>query len=172
MFDPFSWSAIVIVIITTVVGLALWSYIANVMAEYVIPFIRNNISNSVADAIAGMFDWLDGKVVLARSAAKAAFNLFKTKVLGFKATYKKTGIGTISRVTRVTVKDERGAEHTLEQEEDGLSRDVAPAEALRAMNRDARKPVEIDLMPRIDQAVAEAEKKLPEDAEVIPPMKA
>ncbi|OJW06140.1 MAG: hypothetical protein BGO49_10285 [Planctomycetales bacterium 71-10] len=149
-------------------SLALWHYIADVMAEHVIPWIRHNVSDAVGEQIFGLFNWLDGKVSLIRSAVKRAFEVFRTRVLGFKTRYERETATRYKRVATVRVK---AADGTLDDlvVEDMVDRDDLPEDARTSLNRNPRAPVEFDLMPEFEKAVKEKSKRLPDESGVIPP---
>jgi hypothetical protein len=61
---------------------AAWPYIADFFSKHVIPWFRQNVSDSVADTVSGLFSWLDNKMTLVRAKLRGAWNLFKRVFLG------------------------------------------------------------------------------------------
>lgn len=110
---------ITILVIATVMAtiLAVWAQIVDLFSRIIIPWVRENISQSCASAIADIIAFADGKVVPIRRALKAAWKKFKETVLGIQTTYTRIGPDSLTARTAMATRNINGKIAISEMEE-------------------------------------------------------
>ena len=135
-----------------------WHYIVAVFADHIIPFFRSKLGGklgtAIADGLASLIGWLDGKVTLVRSTVSAVWQLFKQKVLGMKATYRKATATTASVETEAILDPDTTGKRKLRVSEREVPLSDLPDEVRQELERGAT-TVEVDLADTITRRVAE-----------------
>src|SRR6266404_5368949 len=101
---------ITLVIIITVGTLitAAWPWIVDLFSIRIIPWVRDQISPALADAIADFLAFADKGVVTLRREIKTTWKTFQQHVLGIKMEVQKIDATTANSKTTTIVKDEYG----------------------------------------------------------------
>jgi hypothetical protein len=135
-------------------SLLLWHHIVDFFAVHVIPFLRRSVSDTVADAVASVIAWLDGKAGLVRKAVISAWRVFKERVLGIKRVYRKTSATTVTVETVSILRT--GPQEAKKQTvvEESVSLDEVPDEVREQLVRSPGSAVEADLGADIEKMVA------------------
>lgn len=108
----------VVIIVSTFLFGYYWEYIVQFMAEHIIPWIRQNLSNTLGDLLADLFSFLDGKMVPIKRMLKKLWTNFKENILGFKTEYTKIDTNTARKQTETFIrKDDNKVVKRVETEE-------------------------------------------------------
>jgi hypothetical protein len=134
-------------------GLVFWHHIVHVFANHIIPFFRKNLGDSVADAVASVIGWIDGKVVLVRNVVAAVWRMFKEKVLGIKVVYKKTSATTATRETVSDLQSGPGQAKRVRVTEESIPLDELPADVRRQLISQPTQAVEKDMKDQVTKLV-------------------
>jgi hypothetical protein len=159
VIDPISLgiAAILLGIGLTVI---FWHHIVDLFSTHLIPFMRQKIGSGVADAVASVIGWLDKKVVLVRNALKAAWRMFKERVLGLRATYRKTSPTTVTAETVATLRAGPTEAKRVTITEESVPIDDLPDEVRLSLINNPAMPVTRDLTKDIEEvAVKRAEEE-------------
>ena len=110
---------ITILIIGTIMAtiIAAWAQIVDIFSRIIIPWVRENISQSAATIIADIIAFADGKVVPLRKTLKAAWKKFRETILGVQTTYTRIGPNSISARTSMVTRNIDGKIAISEAEE-------------------------------------------------------
>lgn len=109
--------AILVIATAMATILALWAQIVDLFSRIIIPWVRENISQSCASAIADIIAFADGKVVPIRKALKASWKKFKETVLGAQITYTRIGPDSLTARTAMVTRNIDGKIAISEMEE-------------------------------------------------------
>ena len=110
---------ITILIISLALGtiIAFWAEIVDLFSQKIIPWVREHISPGVAEAIADIITFADGKIVPTRKMLKASWKKFKETVLGTQTTYTRIGPDEIKAHTTMATRNLDGKFVISEMEE-------------------------------------------------------
>jgi hypothetical protein len=151
MPDPITIAIIIAAVLAGTV--VLWHHIVNVFASYIIPFLRRHIGDTVADGVASMVAWVDRKVVLARNAVATLWRVFKERILGIKAVYRKTSATKASVETISTIRTGQREVKRERVTEEEVPLDELPDEVREQIIRNPLAPVEVDLKADVERRV-------------------
>jgi hypothetical protein len=154
-------STVALIVLGGLIGVAailLWPYVVSVFADNIIPFFRSKLGGKfgvvVADALASLLGWLDGKVTLARRAVAAIWRMFKQKILGMKATYRKVTNETATVETEAALApDAKGTRKQRVKEREVPLSDL-PDEVRKQLEQGAT-AVEVDVADTVARRVAD-----------------
>ncbi len=135
-------------------SLLLWHHIVDFFAAHVIPSLRRSVGDTVADTVATVIAWLDGKAVLTRKAVISAWRVFKERVLGIKASYIKTSPTTATVETVSTLRTGPQGATKLTVKEESVSLDDLPDEIREQLIRNPGSAVAADLGADVERMVA------------------
>jgi len=96
---------------------AFWAQIVDLFSQKIIPWVREHISPVIAEAIADVISFADGKIVPARIKLKASWKKFRETVLGTQTTYTRVGPDKIRAHTAVATRNLDGQLAISEMEE-------------------------------------------------------
>jgi hypothetical protein len=150
--EPLSIFAVGTALAALIVGsVVLWRYITDLFSDHIIPLLRRQVGDSVADSVTSVITWLDKKISPGRAALAAAWRVFKQRVLGIKATYRKTSSTTVSveTVSLVRVDDTTAKKLTVSEQElplDGMKDSVR-----EQLIRNPSQPVVVDLRQDVEE---------------------
>ncbi len=142
------------------IGLAIlfWHYIVAVFADHIIPFFRSKLGGTIgpaiADGLANLIGWLDGKVTLVRSVVASVWRLFKQRVLGMKATYRKITPTTATVDTEATLAPGTSGKRILRVKEREVPLSDLPDEVRQQLEQGAT-TVEVDVAATVARRVAD-----------------
>ena len=112
--DPITILVIVTAMATVI---AFWAEIVDLFSQKIIPWVRNNISPEIADAVADIISFADGKVVSLRATLKNSWKRFRETVLGTQTTYTRLGADRIQAHTTIATRNVEGKYAISEMEE-------------------------------------------------------
>src|SRR5271165_5359968 len=105
MIEPIS---IGIIILGGALFVVLWPQIVHLFSTTIIPWVREVISDGVADSLATIICFADNRMVGTRSQIKSAYKTFKKTLLGCKSTYEKMDANAVTRKTFTIIRDPSG----------------------------------------------------------------
>jgi hypothetical protein len=97
-----------IIILTALVGLALWNQIREIFSESIIPWTKNHVSPEVANALSDVIVFVDQGASAIRRKAKDAWKEFNETILGSSVKIEKIDAKTAKQTTTTWVKTENG----------------------------------------------------------------
>jgi hypothetical protein len=149
---------ITIWILTSILAVAYWPQIVDFFSTKLIPWVRDRISNNLADWIANFIIFADGKIVLVRRAVKQLWAAFKQHVLGSKMEVRKIDATTVACKTTTIIKDENG-KFLQSTTEEVVDWDQLP-EAIRSeINRQGKTEAAMDLKKAAEDRFRETAQK-------------
>jgi excisionase family DNA binding protein len=134
-------------------SLVSWLWIVAMMAKHVIPALRGAAGDVVADAVANLIAWLDGKVVLTRHALVTSAQLFAERVRSLISTFRWTNSGTATAETRATIRVDQATVSQLRVETENIPREELPDEVQNWFNQNPRQAAAVDVRDAIRRVV-------------------
>jgi hypothetical protein len=131
---------------------ALWPYIVDYFSTKLIPWVREAVSDSAADAIADVIAFVDNRMTAGRSLTKSAYRTFRETLLGCKAVYEKMSSNTVRIDTTALLRKGTG-ELAAESVKTILEWDDLPAKIRQEMIRQNQTKGEINLKSEIEHRV-------------------
>jgi len=149
--DPIT---IAIIILTTAAVIACWPYIVNLFSQTIIPFVRERISPTVADYIADIISFADGKLVPIRQQLKKAWRVFNETLLGCKTIYEKQGPNKLKAVTKFVTRNDNG-KIEMSQFEEIVEWDDLPESIRSEITKQNKDGGELDVRKAVQTKVRE-----------------
>jgi hypothetical protein len=146
--DPIT---ITIVAVTLLTG-GFWPYIVDILSTKIIPWLRQHISNAVADIISDLVIFADKGITPVRRTLKSVWANFKETVLGIKVEVTKTSATTSTGITTTLVRNSQGKVMQTEVTEE-LSWDSLPEKIRSEMTRQNTTTAEIDLKKAFEEKI-------------------
>lgn len=131
---------------------AFWPYIVHFFSMHLIPWVREVVSDSAADAIADVISFVDNKVTGVRSLTKSAYKAFRETLLGCKTVYEKTGPNIVQTETTALVRNAAG-ELAAETVKTILKWDDLPNNIREEMIRQNQTKGEINVKSEVENRV-------------------
>jgi len=87
-------TVLVAVLAVAGVSIASWAYIVHQFTVTIIPFLRSTLGDTIADGMAALISHLDDVATLLQRNVSIAWRAFKSRLLSWKTTFKKTTAST------------------------------------------------------------------------------
>ena len=146
------WIWILPVVLASVL---LWSYLRELFASSIIPCLRRVLGDTLADAVADVFVWLDGGVTRTRATVSRVLESFRTKVRGIKSTFTWTSPGEVTAKSSICLQKDSGKGRTMATSVRRIAFNDLPPEIKRAMVTRGIRQVEMDAKKAFEARVEE-----------------
>ncbi|HEY6183225.1 MAG TPA: hypothetical protein VIW67_13330 [Terriglobales bacterium] len=107
--DPLSVTLILKFVTGAIISaLIAWPWILNFLSTKLIPWLRESVSETIADLLADVLIFADKGIVLVRRTAKQLWKYLKQNILGINLKVEKTSATTALGKTTTFIRDEHG----------------------------------------------------------------